>query len=179
MITGGGLNANAKMRHLSPEHFEQVVEWALQGMPMERVAELCKKELNLPPAKIPSLTALYGFWRSFGPFWLSARRRVAAAAAMEAGAEARRSPVNFKDAIADAIEQTTFELLSDPNLDAKTVRAFVTATLKLHDQDLERRKLKLLEQKMQDAKDALTKIVSKGGLTPETRQEIEQSLALL
>jgi hypothetical protein len=172
MIAGGALRTDSKVRNLSPEHFEQVIEWCLQGVPMVRVVELCKKELNLPPAKTPSQSALYAFWRSFGPFWLAARRRVAAEAARKAGEDARQSPVDWKQANADAIEQITYELLSDPNLDPKSVRAFVTATLKLRDQDLAGRKLTLMEQKLGEAKQLLEKSKSAGEFTEEDRAAV-------
>lgn len=179
MIASGALRVDSKMRNLSPEHFEQVVGWLLEPMPPRMVIELCTKELKLPPAKVPSATALYGFWQSFGPFWLRSRRKAAAEAARQAGKEAAESPVDWDRANADAIQQLTYEILSDPNFDPKTAKAFVTATLKIRDQDIAKRRVEMLEAKMQQAKEALQKVASKGGLTPETRTNIEQALSLL
>ena len=155
MIAAGVLRPDSKMRNLSEEHFEIVVEWLLAPMAPERVIELCRKELNLPPAKVPSVTALYAFWRSFGPFWLRAKRRIAAEAATQAGKDAESSPVDWQKANADAIQQLTHEILTSPGFNPKTAKAFITAALKIRDQDLAQQKLRLAEQKLNQGKEVL------------------------
>lgn len=163
MIADGALRVDSKVRNLSEEHFEQIVEWLLLPMAAEKVVDLCKKELHLPPAKVPSVTALYGFWRSFGPFWLRAKRRIASAAAKQAGADAENSPVDWQKANADAIQQLTHEILTTPGFNPKTAKAFITATLKLRDQDLAGRKLAMLEAKLAQGKET----IEDATLTPE------------
>lgn len=172
MIAGGALRVDSKMRNLSADHFEQVVEWLLMPMAPERVVELCSKELHLPPAKVPSVSALYSFWRQFGPFWLRARRRMAAEAANQAGRDAEQYPVNWDKATEDAIKQLTHEIITTPGFNPKTAKAFITATLKLRDQDLAGRKLKLMEQKLGEAKQLLEASKEKGSFTDEDRAAV-------
>jgi hypothetical protein len=172
MIAAGELRADSKMRNLSEAHFEQVVGWLLDATPPAKVAQMCKQELGLPPSKAPSQTALYSFWGSFGAYWLSARRRSAARAANAAGEAARQSPADWERANADIIQQLTFEILSDPNFNPKTAKSFISATLKLRDQDLAAQKIELMRQKLGEAKQILEATKSAGQFTDADRAAV-------
>lgn len=153
---------------LTPEHFVQVVQWLLSRLGYKRVAQLCKAELKLPPAKCPSYNALWEFWSQSG-FWqvlLKTHRRHSAQLATEMGEEARNSPVDWAKANADRIQQVTFELLHDPSVDPKVVKNFVTASLKLNDQAATLRRITLLEAQQAKAKET----VQDTALTPEQRE---------
>jgi hypothetical protein len=51
--------------------------------------------------------------------------------------------------------------------------------LQERDVDIKMRRLELLEKNAAQAKDQLSAIASKGGITPETREQIEEALGLL
>lgn len=127
--------ADARVWHLSDEHFCSVVEWMLAAVPVMRIRQLCEAELQLPPAKVPGRTALSEFWAEFWPYYVSCRRKSNVAAANAMDAEIDKAPLNVDRVLRDEIKQRALELLGVPNPPEKLIKAFVNAVLKMRDQD--------------------------------------------
>lgn len=168
-----GAPATSKMRQLPEEHFTQIVEWLLDGIPATKVAALAAEELKLPPAKLPHKTGLYEFWESFSRYWLMARRRLAARDSTALREEIARSPEQWEAATLDQLQQRAFEVLSDPTASAKDLKGLVTLLFKHRDQtlkgeqiELQKRRLSLLESQSEAAK----KTLGDTNLTPAQRE---------
>lgn len=139
------IRGEAIIWHMPDDHFVQVVEWMLAGIPYKRIADLCKSELRLPPAKVPGRNAQSTFWQEFSPCWFIARRRSHARLIGEVNQEIASSPLEVDQALRDEIKQRAWEVLNTANPPEKLVKAFLNAVLKLRDQDdrAEARKLDL------------------------------------
>ena len=71
---------------------------------------------------------------------------------------------------------------TDPEVKEKFVKlviAFAKEKAEREKGERDERKLKLLEDAASQAKEQLNKVMSKGGLTPETQAQIQQALSLL
>lgn len=85
-------------------------------------------------------------------------------------------------AATNAVRQKVMDLATQPGADAKMVKMLFTLVLQAQAQELDARRVKLLEQKAaaaDAAKAALEKKVSQGGLTPEALALAEEQLKLL
>lgn len=131
----GKTRMDAKIWNLADEHFSQIVDWMLSGFPAKAIEKLCQSELQLPPAKVPGRQAQSIFWHEFRPYWLSARRRSNRQTVQAIADEMESSPLNVDAVLRDEIKQQAWELLQHPNPPEKLVKAFLTAVLKLRDQD--------------------------------------------
>jgi hypothetical protein len=85
---------------------------------------------------------------------LLARRRRAVGAADSRVEEAERNPAQFDRATIDAIKQKAFELAESPQSDPKDVKAILTLVLKARDQDIEERRVAILEARAKQAEQA-------------------------
>ena len=86
------------------------------------------------------------------------------------------------DATLLAVRQATFELAMTPGSDPKHLRMLYDLVLKAQAQQIDARKLALLEAKArqaEEAKAALEYKVANGGLTPEALALAEEALKLL
>ncbi len=167
----------------------QLAEWLLDGMQYHTALPLVEKEFGVKAGKDSYVT----FYQEVCVPFLLQRRHRAGQTADAVGEAARSQPGRFDQATIDALKQKAFELTSAPHADPKDVKIFLQLALKTRDQDQEDRrigqiergleqtdrKLKLLEDRAVEAKARLTEVVSKGGLTPETLQLIEQAAGLL
>ena len=131
----GKVRGEAKIWHMNDEHFAQVVEWMLAGVPAKRIEELCAKELKLPPAKVPGRQCQSIFWQEFRPSWYSARRQSNRRLVQGLAEEIDASPMKVDAVLRDEIKQRAWELLQSPVMPEKLVKAFLNAVLKLRDQD--------------------------------------------
>ena len=131
----GKVRGEAKIWHMTDEHFCQVVEWMLAGVPAKRIEELCARELKLPPAKVPGRQAQSVFWQDFRPSWFSARRQSNRRLVQGLAAEIDAAPMQVDAVLRDEIKQRAWELLQEPVMPEKLVKAFLNAVLKLRDQD--------------------------------------------
>jgi hypothetical protein len=142
----GKIRAEATIWHMTDAHFVQVVEWMLAGLPYRRIAELCQRELKLPPAKVPGNAAQSAFWQEFSPSWFIARRRSHSRVLNAVNAEIAAAPLEVDAALRDEIKQRAWELLQHPNPPEKLVKAFLNAVLKLRDQDDRKEDRKLVRE---------------------------------
>ena len=185
MLTSG-IRTDSRMFQLPLETFETLASLIFCERVAPKVALAMIEKDGIPKAKLPGLSAFYQWQRDFLPFYSACSRKAAVRVANEVAEEAKRSPGEWNQAIADKLSQATFELLSDPNRDPKAVKNFVTGVLNFGKLDVQReqlaqaeRKLKLAEDAALQAKDQLNKVITKGGLTPETQAQIQQALSLL
>lgn len=146
----GKIGETARMWHLADEHFVQVVEWMVAGLSYKRIAELCDRELGLPPAKVPGKSAQSEFWQEFSPYWFASKRRALQRTVAVVNAEIEASPLQVDAALRDEIKQRAWELLQSPVMPEKLVKAFLTAVLKLRDQD-DRKEQRALDREKFDA----------------------------
>ncbi|NBR90297.1 MAG: hypothetical protein EBS68_10345 [Rhodobacteraceae bacterium] len=151
MLTSG-VRTDSKMFNLPMETFETLVSLVFCERLAPKVALAMVEKEGMPKAKLPGLSAFYQWQRDFLPFYSACSRKAAVRTANEVAEEAKRSPGEWNQAIADKLSQATFELLSDPNRDPKAVKNFVTGVLNFGKLDVQReqlaqaeRKLKLLE----------------------------------
>jgi hypothetical protein len=176
--------SDSKLDALDVDQQRQLCEWLLTpGLSYERIKKLVLEEFNT------STTAgsLSAFYQSYVAAYLIQRRALQVGVAKEVGAELRATPGEFSEATIDALEQKAFELANNPMVDPKSVSTVFSLLLKARDQslkqkdiDIKLRRLELLEKNATAAKEKLnTVIASKGGLTAETLQTIEQAAKLL
>ena len=107
------------------------------------------------------------------------RIREASRTAREFVQEAADNKQALENASLALVTQKLFEALASPTIDLQVIRALLIPLLKARDQGIEERKLKLLEEKAAKAKEALTAVVKKGGLSAEDLARIEEAAALL
>lgn len=89
---------------------------------------------------------------------------------------------DYDEATRKVLSQSLFDLLVQPELDLNAIRAIGGLVVKGKSQELDDRKLKLLEIKAAQAdaaKAALEAKVASGGISEETMATIEETLKLL
>lgn len=113
-----------------------------------------------------SLAALSSFFKRHCAPVLRERRQLAALKA-----EAITEGVGLTDWDAASIErlrQTVFEFMADPNADIEATERLFKLLLKSRDQEVDRRKLTLMEEKAKQA-DAAAGLANDAKLTPEEK----------
>lgn len=175
--------SDAKLLNLPEEQKAQLCDWLLSGIPYHRIKAMLKEA---PFSLSISLSSLSDFYQQFCSAELIARRQRAVSTADEIAVEVSKQPGKFDAATIDALKQKAFELSINPGADPRDVKSLFMLVLKARDQELQEkdvdiklRRLELLEKNAAQAKDALTTLASKGGITPETRTQIEEALNLL
>ncbi len=174
--------SDSKLLNLPEEQYSQLVDWLLSGMPYHKVKALLEKEFRVQT----SMAALSGFWDVAVSSELIARRQHAVTTADEIAEEAKKKPGQFDVATLDAIRQKALAISLDPRASGGEVKALFMLLLRARDQELKNkdieiklRRLELLERNAAQAKDVLTTVAAKGGLSPETIREIEEAAKLL
>lgn len=186
LMLASGVRTDSRMFTLPLTAFETLASLVFCERVAPKVALAMVEKEGIPKSKLPGISAFYQWQRDFLPFYSACSRRAAVKFANEVADEAKKTPGEWNQAIADKLSQATFELLTDPNRDPKAVKNFVTGVLNFQKLDVQReqlaqaeRKLKLLEDSAARAKAELTKVANAGGLSPETQQQIQQALSLL
>jgi hypothetical protein len=94
-------------------------------------------------------------------------------------ADLKSAAPTVNDATLHLIGQKAFDLAVSESPNVKDLALLTKLLLETRQQDLDRRKLALLEEKANEAKAQLTELASKGGLSPETLQAIEAAAKIL
>jgi len=110
--------------------------------------------------------ALTRFWRKHCQPIVDESRQLAAVKAE--GIIEKSGRTDWNAGTLELVKQTAFEMLSGQTLDADTAEKFIKLVLKADDQDMNRRKLTLLEQKAKQADEAAG-ISNDAKLTPEEK----------
>lgn len=129
-----------------------------------------------------STGALHDFYHSFCAPELLRRRSEAVKLAEEVSTVAQSSPGKWDEAAREALKQRVFELMLKPGADSKAIKDLFSLVLKSKDQELDERRVKLLEEKAakaDNAKAALEERKAAGGLSDESLELIERTLGML
>ena len=174
--------SDSKLLNLPEEKQAQLAEWLLSGLPYHKAKELVEKQFEITT----SLAALSAFWDDVCTPALLARRQQAVTTADEIAGEARKKPGNFDEATIDAIRQKAFELSVSPQAAPGDVKSLFMLLLKSRDQELKSkdieiklRRLEIIEKNAAEAKEKLTAVAVKGGLSKDAIAEIEAAAKLL
>jgi len=127
-----------------------------------------------------SLAALSAFFKRNCAPVIRERRQLAALKAEAIGGEAGLT--DWDAASIERLRQMVFEFMANPKADLEATERMFRLLLKSRDQEVDRRKLALLETKAKrlDALEAKAKeITAGGGLSAETLDVIEKQLKLL
>lgn len=153
-----------------------VMHW-LYSRPYFEVVNMILDEFQIETSQ----AALHRFWARFSSPWLAERMRRSSAAARELANSLDAEEVNR--ATWELISQQAFDLLSSPQPDPDSVVKIARLVLQARGHDLDERKVRVMEEKLEQAKLDIDNLVGaakrEGGLTPETLAEIEQRAALL
>lgn len=120
---------------MTDEHFVQVVDWMLAGVPAKRVMELCRAELGMEEGKIPGKTTQSIFWEQFAPYWLAVRRQSNTQTIAEMMVKIEAMPLHIDPLLSEDIRLKGMELLQHPSPPPGLVKIFLTAVLTLRDQE--------------------------------------------
>lgn len=160
----------------------QLTDWLLGNIPYHKAKALLKKEFQVET----SLAALSAFWDTVVSSALIARRQQAVTTADEIAEEAKKKPGQFDLATLDAIRQKALAISIDPRSAPGEVKSLFMLLIKARDQELKNkdieiklRRLEIIEKNAAQAKETLTAVAAKGGLSPETIKEIEEAAKLL
>lgn len=157
-------NANCKLLSLTEAQQAELADLLLGGMPYHKAQAFVESEWGVRVA----ISAFTPFWdRYCAPAFL-ARRAKAVGLADEVAQVAEARPGRFDEATVAALKQLAFEMSVSPTADPKAVKAYFTLLLKYRDQDLEERRVALLEKKAAQADQAKDVVAS--ALSPEEKQ---------
>lgn len=130
-----------------------------------------------------SRAALSGFFKRHCAPLIKERRQYAAIRAEALGDAMESDPVNWDAAIIEKTKQLTFEFLDAEEVDADSIKKLLDAISKARGQELDERRVTLMEEKAASAKAKLEQVAekekSKGGISEETLREIEEAAGLL
>ncbi len=128
-----------------------------------------------------SPSALSSFYKRHCAPVLRERKQLAAVKAEVIGEMADKT--DWDKASIESLKQMVFEFMANPLADTKEIERLFSLLLRRKDQELDERKLRLVEDKAAEAKRqleaAMSKAKAKGGLSEETLQEIEAAAGLL
>lgn len=155
--------SDAKLVNLPEEQKAQLCDWLLSGMPYHKAKELLKNQFSVST----TLSSLSQFYQDFCSAALLAQRSRAVGVADEIAAEACKTPGRFDAATLDALKQKAFELAIQPLANPGDVKSIFSLVLKARDQDLEERRITVLEAKAKQADQA--EAVVKSDLSPEEK----------
>lgn len=157
--------SDAVLLNLPEEQQAQLADWLLSGVPYHRAQVLLKDEFGV---ELRSQRAFCGFWEQVCVPLLLKRRSQAVGTAEEVAKAASEQPGRFDQATIDALKQKAFELSISPQADPRNVKSLMMLVLKARDQDLNERKIVLLERKAAQADEAENVVRSE--LSPEEKQ---------
>lgn len=165
---------------VSDADLRRVFGWA-RNLGYARAIDLVREELRIdPPPSMSSFQSWYAWYSRLE----SAERVHKAIADSAAIADLARECGDVSDAMVAALEaEASAAILSGDNDRMKLVveLALKARGARVQDKDTEikLRRLALIEEQASQAKQRLEGLASKGGLTPETIEEIEQAARLL
>lgn len=151
---------------LTEEQQAELTEWLLSGMPYHKAREMVAEQFGVRV----SLGAFSGYWERNCSAALIARRRRAVSAADTIRQEAEARPGAFDVATLQAIQTKALELSINPSCDPAELATLFKLILKARDQDLEERRVQLLEARAKQAEQAEETVKDKK-LTLEERQQ--------
>jgi hypothetical protein len=175
--------SDSKLDALDVDQQRQLCEWLLTpGLSYEVVKKMVLDEFNTST----SARALSSFYQSYVAAYLIQRRAQAVGVAKELHGDMEKTPGKFDEATIDALSQKAFEFAQNPMVDPRDVKQLFSLVLKARDQSLKEqdisiklRRLELLEKSSTQAKEKLTALTKKGGLSADALKEIERAAKIL
>jgi hypothetical protein len=155
---------------------EELRDGLLGGWSYEAARSWLKSECGVAS----SASALTSFYKRHCVPVMQERRQLAILKAETIGADAGLT--DWDAASIERLRQMVFEFMADPNADMEATERMFRLLLKSRDQEVDRRKLALLESKARrlDALEAKAREITQGGgLSAETLEVIEKQLKLL
>jgi hypothetical protein len=150
----------------------RVMAWLASGRQAD-VIEMIKDAYGIET----SAAALSAFWRRFRSSWLGERLRRSNSAAKDLAGLLDREKV--ESATWDLLTQQAFELLTSPDPEPAALVKLGKLLLQSQKQDLDERKVKLLEEKARKLDAVREAAESSDDLTPEERlQKIREGLKI-
>lgn len=165
--------SNFKLESLLPEEKAKLEKWLLGNMSYESAAALVLKEFKVST----SATAIGRFWQSYVSPRRLVRRQRSAQLANEMVEEIASKPGQWDEPLKDALKETAFNLLQQPNPSTEDVMFIMGCVAKAKDQELKESDLRLKREKFElDAAalamkhlDVLRAIKAKKGLDSNER----------
>lgn len=157
--------SDSKLLNLPGEQKDQILDWMIGGQSLASVRTLVRDQFGITSSE----SSLSGFWQQEAPKRFIKQRMKSLSVAREIANEAQKTPSMFDAAMVDRLSQLAFELSITPGADPDTVKAFVMMVLKARDQDLESRRVALLEEKAKQAEKAAG-VVSDSKLSEAEKQ---------
>lgn len=117
-----------------------------------------------------SAASLSAFYKRHCAPLVKERRQFAAIRAEALGDAMESDPVNWDTAIIEKTKQLAFEFLDSEDVDADSVKKLLDAILKAQKQELDVRRVVLMEEKARKADEAAG-VAGDGALTAEEKQE--------
>jgi len=170
---------NSLLGALSDAHKETLIQGMIAGWTYPQAQDWLQEECGLVVRSGSSFTA---FYRRYVEPILQERKKFAALTASSLGKMARETEAFDLAAIAE-LKEYAYRLIRDPNTDPEAARKWMETLIKAQAGQRDSRKLSLLEAAAADAKSRLmaisTMAKSKGGISAETLQQIEEAAGLL
>jgi len=133
---------SAKLELLDENQKQELCEWILTpGLSYRLVKKMAAEEFKLEISQ----STLSRFYRSYCVVELLRQRADAVFVTDEIGKEIERVPGRWDQATIDAIKQKSFEMAIRPGSKPTDVKNLYSLVLKHRDQEMNERKLKLLE----------------------------------
>ena len=162
--------SDSKLLNLPEEAQMQIAEWLLDGMPYHKAKELTEKPVAEGGfATSVSLSAFSSFWQEVCVPALHARRARNLETAREIEEQIEAHPGSWDRPTIDALKQKAWELANQPGGNPKDVKALFTLVLKSRDQELDERKIRLQEKRLELA-EAAEDLAKDEGLTSQEKE---------
>jgi len=152
---------------LSEEQKQQLCEWLLTPALAYRVIkQMVAEEFQLEV----SMSWLSLFYKQHCVAELVRRRAQAVLVTNQIGEEMERTPGNWDQPTLDAIKQKSFEMAISPGSKPADIKQLFSMVLKSRDQDMNERKLRMLEAAERKANEAEA-TTKDSSLSPEEKQQ--------
>jgi hypothetical protein len=157
--------SDSKLLNLTEEQKDEILDLMETGQSYKDLSGAIEKEFGVRS----SPAALSYFYSQEKAKRVVKQRLQSLSVAHEISEEAKKRPSLFDAAMIERISQLAFELSIAPKADPDVVKQFFYMVLKARDQEIQSRKLTLLEEKANQA-DQAKKTLGDGKLTPEQKQ---------
>jgi hypothetical protein len=169
--------ADSKLDSMPQARQRELRDHLLGGTSYDAVLGWLKDECGVDS----SLASLSAFYKRHCAPVLRERRQLASIKAETIGEMA--GSTDWDAASIERLRQMVFEFMSDPNADIEATERMFRLLLKSRDQELDMRRVRMLEDKAKQAKAAMESATAKakagGGISEETLRELEEAAKLL
>jgi hypothetical protein len=157
--------SDSKLLNLPEEQRDQILDWirgrpTVHGRARDGAKRIWRAMCGL---------GVYGFYQQEAPKAFIKRRLQSLGIAQQIAEDAKKRPAQFSAATTEQIAQIAFELSINPKATPADIKTFYDLLLKSRDQDLEARRVSLMEQKAAQAEKAQG-VMSDSKLTESEKQ---------